>query len=119
MSLGQRIVKLRQIKNWKQGELAQKLGVTQRQLLRWEKDEVRPRPGAIQELARTFEVSIEELTSEAPPSGALRLQDEELVELLGYVPQLEPGRLDTLKNVLRDMITCQQIARLTNRKAAS
>ncbi len=119
MSLGQKIVKLRMLKNWKQGELAQKLGVTQRQLLRWEKDEVRPRPGAIQDLATTFGVSVQDLTSEGAPAGALKLDDEELVELLGYVPQLEPGRLDTLKNVLRDMVTCQQIARLTSRKAAS
>ncbi len=85
------------------GELAQKLGVTQRHLLRWEKDEVRPRPGAIQDLATTFAVSVQDLTSEGAPAGALKLEDE---ELLGYVPQLEPGRLDTLKNVLRDMVTC-------------
>lgn len=119
MSLGQKIVKLRMLRNWKQGELASKLGVTQRQLLRWEKDEVRPRPGAIQDLAKTFEVAVEELTAEGVPTSPLSLQDEELVELLGYVPHLEPGRLDTLKNVLRDMVTCQQISRLTSRKAAS
>lgn len=119
MSLGQRIIRLRRLKNLKQGELATLLGVTQRQLLRWEKDEVRPRQGAIKDLAKTFEVSIEELTGEGLPLAPQKVQDEELLELLGYVPQLEPSRLDTLKSVLRDMITCQQIARLTSRKVAS
>lgn len=118
MNLGQLIVKLRKRRNLKQGELAEKLGITQRQLLRWEKDEVRPRPKSIEDLASVLGVSLEELTSEPAAMAVPTVDDPELEELLVFVPQLEPSRLATLKNILRDMVTCQQISRLTARAAS-
>lgn len=117
MSLGQKIVRLRKQKNLKQGDLAAKLGVTQRQLLRWEKDEVRPRPKAIEDLSNVFGIAVEELTTGAAsePKAAATVQDTELLDILSSLPELEPARMDTLKGVLRDMIACQQMSRFTRR----
>ena len=118
MTLGQRIVKLRKQKNFSQGDLAKELDMTQRQLLRWEKDEVRPKPTAIEALAQLFGVSVEELTVGSTVADTNRIQDPELQELLSYVPELESSSLDTLKNLLRDMIACQQMSRFTRRIAS-
>ena len=111
MSLGQRIVSLRKQKNWKQKDLAEKLKITPRQLVRWELDQVVPRPKTIEELAQILEVSVQELTVEPEPNTLERLQDEELRELLGYVPELDPSRQEALKMVLRDIIACHQFSR--------
>lgn len=114
MSLGQRIVALRKQKNWKQKDLAEKLRITPRQLVRWELDQVVPRPKTIEDLAQILEVSVQELTVEPASSTLERLQDEELRDLLSYVPELDPSRQEALKMVLRDIIACHQFSRFTS-----
>lgn len=120
MSFGQRIVVLRKQKNWKQKDLAERLNITPRQLVRWELDQVMPRPKSIEELARVLEISVHELTAEPPANTLDKVQDEELRELLGYVPELDASRQEALKMVLRDIIACHQFSRFhgSHRKAS-
>jgi transcriptional regulator with XRE-family HTH domain len=114
MSLGKKIISLRQQKNWKQRDLAARLGVTARQLVRWELDQVRPRPNTIELLAQTLGVSAEELIAEAPVTSLEQVEDLELRELLRHVPDLDQPRLEALKLVLRDIISCHQFTRFSS-----
>jgi len=118
MSLGQRIVALRKQKNWKQKDLAEQLGITARQLVRWELDQVHPRPKSVEDLARVLEVSIPELLVEPSGNGLDQIEDSELRELLGYVPELDAHRQQALKLVLRDIISCHQFTRFNTRRAS-
>jgi transcriptional regulator with XRE-family HTH domain len=115
MSIGQRIVHMRKQKNWNQRELAEKLEISPRQLVRWELDQVQIRPKSIAKLAKALETTPENLIA-APSNGAKRIEDEELRELLDYIPELEPRRLDALKMMLKDIITCDQFNRFRSRQ---
>ena len=86
-----------------------------RQLVRWENDQARPRPKALEHLAEVLEVPLEELISEESESSVENIDDPELQDLLGQIHELSTGKLEALKTVLRDMITCEQITRVTTR----
>lgn len=118
MSLGRKIVTLRKQKNWKQKDLAEKLGITPRQLVRWELDQVQPRASSMEHLAEVLGVRVEELLSEPPQATLEAVQDEELRELLSYVPELDSSRQEALKLVLRDIIACHQFSRFSSRRAS-
>jgi len=115
MSLGSRIVSLRRQKNWKQVELAEKLGVAQRQLVRWENDQSRPRAPALKTIAKALDTTVEALISEPSPQSLERIEDPELRELLGCIPDFAKSKLDALKVLLRDMVTSHQVTRVTSR----
>ncbi|MGE0494382.1 MAG: helix-turn-helix domain-containing protein [Vulcanimicrobiota bacterium] len=61
MSLGRTISDLRKKKGLTQVELAEKLGVHQSHITRWESDRVRPRQSTLANLAEVLDCSIEEL----------------------------------------------------------
>lgn len=111
VSLGRQIVKLRMQKQWKQKDLAAKLGINQRHLVRWELDQAKPRPKGMKLLAEVLEVTVEELVEEAERSPLSRIEDPELKELVENIPSLNESKQAALKIVLRDMLTCQQIQR--------
>jgi transcriptional regulator with XRE-family HTH domain len=115
MSLGQKIVHLRKQKNWKQRDLAEHLGVSQRQLVKWELNQVEPRPSSIALLAEVLETTPEELLA-VPNSNVAKIEDQELRELLDYIPKLDPQRLEALKLMLKDMIACDQFTRFRGRQ---
>ena len=87
--------------------------------MRWELDQVVPRPKSIEELANALGVAVQELITEPSSSTLDRLEDEELRELLGYVPELDPSRQEALKMVLRDIIACHQFSRFHTQRRAS
>lgn len=111
MSLGRQIVKLRMQKQWKQKDLAERLGIDPRHLVRWEHDRAKPRPKALEKLAATLEVTVDELLGEAQRNPLSRIEDEELRDLVENIPSLNEAKQTALKTVLRDMLTCQNIQR--------
>jgi transcriptional regulator with XRE-family HTH domain len=113
MSLGKKIVQLRKQKNWRQQDLAERLGVTTRQLIRWENDQVELSPKTVRKLADVFELSPEELVAQSVTSPFERVADEELRDLLKFVPDLGEQQSLALKIILREMVTCHQISRYT------
>jgi len=117
VEIGQRIVQLRKQKNWSQKKLAERLGISARQLVRWELDQVEPRPKSIEKVAEALEVTPEELVSSSVESRFENVEDEELRELLEYIPELDPNRIEALKMMLRDFVTVHQFNRLANRQS--
>jgi transcriptional regulator with XRE-family HTH domain len=115
MTLGKRIVHLRKQKNLNQKQLADRLGIASRQLVRWENDRARPRPKALEQLAEVLEIPIQQLVAEAAHPTVDDIDDPELRELLNQIQELSQHKLDALKTVMRDMIACEQITRVTTR----
>lgn len=116
MGIGQRIVHLRKQKNWNQRELAERLGISPRQLVRWELDQVQLRSKSIAMLAEALDTTPEELVAVPVSNVTAKLQDEELRELLDYIPKLDSQRLEVLKFMLKDMVACDQFSRFRNRQ---
>ena len=115
MSLGQKIVSLRKQKNWRQQDFAEKLGVTPRQLIRWENDQVELSPKTIRKIADALGISPEELAAQQAQSPFDRVEDSELRELLSFVPELGDQQALALKIILREMVTCHQISRYADK----
>ena len=110
MSLGSKIAKLRKQKNLKQVELAKLLDIGHRQLVRWENDQSRPRPLALENLAKILGASIDDLTVEPAELKSIdQLPDQELRSLLAYLPEFNEQKIGALKVLLRDMVTSHKI----------
>jgi transcriptional regulator with XRE-family HTH domain len=66
--LGQRIVKLRRARGWKQGDLAERLGVPSARLGKWERGLNAPSLEDLTALAAVLEMTLDELVQGHPPA---------------------------------------------------
>ena len=115
MSLGKTISELRKKKQFKQSELAEKLGIHQTPVTRWETDKVRPRRKTLEKLAEVLGVPIEELAIADLNRLPSTLNDPELAELMQNIPKLgEPQRV-ALKTFLRDMLKLTELQTVLKR----
>ncbi len=112
MTLGKTIAQLRIQKNWRQADLAERLGVHPSHVTRWEADRVRPRRRTLESLAQALEVSLEELLEtdhRELGSRIVGLEDPVLTDLLGQVHKLDEREREALKTFLESMITRAQL----------
>lgn len=112
MSLGKTISKYRKAKSLKQSELAEKMGVSQSYIARWETDRSRPRDSTLQQLADLLEVPVEKLLVGGPEglASSLDIDDEELAEMITELPKLAAHEISALKVVLGSMLTRHRMA---------
>lgn len=87
MSIGERILKLRKQKGWKQKDLAKKAKVHPAHVSRWERGHMQPGSSTLARLAEVFEVSVDELVSsqEEEPST---VNDPQLLKTFQQAQQL-------------------------------
>jgi transcriptional regulator with XRE-family HTH domain len=93
--LGRRIVQLRERKGWDRTKLAELLGVSLERLKKWELGANLPSFGMLAPLARTLDVSIDELvTGEPAPAAGFspRQKDEAKGHIAGLVRLLKLTR---------------------------
>lgn len=112
MTLGKTIAQLRIQKNWRQADLAERLGVHPSHVTRWEADRVRPRRKTLESLAEALEVSLDELLQtdhRELGSRIVGLEDPVLTDLLGQVHKLDQREREALKTFLESMITRAQL----------
>ncbi len=88
-SMGQFIAVLRKAKGMTQRELAEMLGVSDKAVSRWERDECAPDISALPVLAEIFDITVDELLrgersakEEAPTKGAVERSEKQLKRLL-------------------------------------
>jgi len=103
-------------KQWKQKDLAEKMGVAPRNLVRWEHDQVKPRAKVIEKLAEVLEVTTEELLSGASLPHRILERDPEMVEILEQFSELETDQREALKVVLRDLVTLKRLETTMHRR---
>ena len=116
MSVGKAIADIRKRKGMTQAELAEKLGIQQSSINRWENDHVKPRVATLEKIAAILKVPIHELLlGKEGVASSLNINDLELVELLEELPKLDEDQLAALKLIIRDMLTRSQMQRMLSR----
>jgi len=111
MAIGQNIADIRKAKNMTQRDLAEKLGVSQSHIARWETEKSQPRRKALEELADVLEVSVDEILAGGKESLklALDIEDKELLSLLQELKNLSNKEVEALKTVIRGLLSRSRI----------
>lgn len=102
MSVGKAIARYRKLRDFTQSELAEKLGVHQTQIVRWEKDRARPRDGYLEQIAGALGVTPDDLLYS--DEEVEHVEDPELRALLLQVARLSDRQQEALKIFLGDML---------------
>lgn len=105
--IGRKILSLRKSRNMTQVNLADKLGITYQAVSSWERGNSMPDIEKLPEIAKLFEISIDELigeskvvtmmlnTSEQDPENFEKLTEEDITEVL---PILKPDQITEVVN---------------------
>lgn len=109
MTLGKTISELRKRKQYRQSDLAEKLGIHQTLVARWENDKTRPRRKTLEKLAEALEVSVQSLLASGFERLPEALDDPEMTELLQNLPRLSQAQREALKTFLRDMLKLSEL----------
>ena len=117
MTLGKTIIRLRTQKNWKQKDLAEQLGIHPRNLIRWENDQVRPRPKALQHLAKVLGVTVDELETGESATARLR-EDPELYEIVDQILELSTPQRNAIKLVVKDLLALRRMEMALQNRAS-
>jgi transcriptional regulator with XRE-family HTH domain len=105
IEISEKIKKLRTAKNWSQEELARRIGVAQQYISKYESGKTKPSYKILQKLAYVLEEPVEYLiTPENPESNDLKVNDQELLNLLARLEHLDAQDLITVKHVVEAMI---------------
>lgn len=106
MSLGKRIAKLRRAREWTQSQFADKVGVHNRHISRWETDKNRPSLSMLERIAKTFEVSVDELTEiDSRRSAGEILHDDRLLTQFELVQALPEEDQSAITRVIDAFLT--------------
>jgi transcriptional regulator with XRE-family HTH domain len=117
MSVGKVIAELRTERDLTQAQLADKVGVSQSYLARWESGKVLPRPRALKQIARALGVDAEELVEgqRVELEKTLGIQDNELLSLFQEVHALNASELEALKTLLRGLLSRSRMEQMLKR----
>ncbi|OIP31342.1 MAG: hypothetical protein AUK47_22645 [Deltaproteobacteria bacterium CG2_30_63_29] len=112
-TFGQRIRELRQRREWSQQELAEKVGVRQKQISAYERDINVPSGEIFIALADAFEVSLDYLAQRAEDQGPrANIGDLDLLERLQEIDKLSEADKELVKGVLDTFIVKSRFQRL-------
>jgi transcriptional regulator with XRE-family HTH domain len=116
MTLGERIKRLRQERNWSQTQLAQKLGLHQKQLSGYERNIHTPSVEVLIRVAELLDVSLDYLAFEnrEDTRSANQIADRDLLSKMEEVDKLPDIDKNAIKAVLDSFILksrFQQLAR--------
>lgn len=113
MSLGTRIKRLRQDRNWSQAKFAQKLNIHQKQISGYERNVHVPSTDLLIRIADLFNVSLDYLAFEnRDDSLQVQIADRDLLQKLEAIDQLTDADRNTVKAVLDTFIIKNQFQQL-------
>ncbi len=122
MSLGTRIKRLRQDRNWSQAQFALKLKVHQKQISGYERDVHVPSTDLLIRVADLFNVSLDYLAFEdRDDSQQVQIADRDLLQKMEAIDQLTDADRNTVKAVLDTFIIknrFQQLAAVPKEQTA-
>lgn len=102
MSIGRNIKTLRNQHNMTQGELADKLNVTNKAVSSWETDRTEPNMGMIEQMCRVFQCTKTELIDGISPSLPTGDTDDELMQ---KIQTLSPEQRKDVTNYIDFILT--------------
>jgi transcriptional regulator with XRE-family HTH domain len=113
-ALGERLRRLRSDRGWSQAQLANKLGVHQKQVSGYERGVHVPQTELLIRIAETFSVSLDYLAfADRDDTDHAGIADRELLEKLQALDQLPDTDRAIVKSVLDTYITKHRIQQLT------
>jgi len=105
MAIKDRIRQLRQEQNWSQTQLAQKMGIHQKQVSAYERGRNTPSTDVLIKLADIFDVSLDYLAFEAEGQSAkVNIKDRELLRRFEEIDKLSEKDKGTIKEILDTFI---------------
>ena len=105
MAIKDRIRQLRRESNWSQTQLAQKMGIHQKQVSAYERGRNTPSTEVLIKLADIFDVSLDYLAFEAEGRSAkVNIKDRELLRRFEEVDKLSEKDKGTIKEILDTFI---------------
>jgi len=124
MTLGDRIKRLRQERNWSQAQLAQRLNLHQKQVSGYERNVHVPSVDVLIRLAELLNVSLDYLAFENRDDArsATQIADRELLRKMEEVDKLPEADKSAIKAVLDSFILksrFQQLARIDEAQATA
>ncbi len=106
MSLGEKIARLRKTQGWTQSQFAEKVGVHNRHISRWETNKNRPSLAMLEKIAAVFEVSVDELTdAEGRKSAESVLHNNRLLKQFELVQALPQEEQNVITRVIDAFVT--------------
>lgn len=109
-SIGKTIAELRKAKGWTQIELAEKLGVSDKAVSKWESEGGFPEITQLPVLAKIFDVSIDYLMTGVKPDN-VNLEDMDATKRLTYI--IEKDDIDNFKKYNSNVISLSNVSRTT------
>lgn len=99
--LGTKIKQLRQVKTWTQEELANQIGVKQKQISSYERGSSNPTTDVLIKIAKAFDVSLDYLAfDEGAQNGSGKIKDRELLEYFEAIDNFPTEQKKAAKIVL-------------------
>ena len=118
-SLGRRIRELRQRRGWSKQELAERVGVRQKQISSYERDVNVPSGEIFIKLANAFDISLDYLARRAPENAAqVTIADLELLEKIQYVDRLTDEDRALVKQIMDLVILKDRFRKLASEPGA-
>ncbi|NKC15793.1 MAG: helix-turn-helix domain-containing protein [Gammaproteobacteria bacterium] len=115
MTLGERIKRLRQERNWSQTQFAQKLKVHQKQISGYERDVHVPSTELLIRMAGLFNVSLDYLAFDNREDlQQVQIADRDLLQKLEAIDRLADADRTTVKAVLDTFILKNQFQQLAS-----
>jgi len=115
MTLGERIKRLRQERNWSQTQFAQKLKVHQKQISGYERDVHVPSTELLIRMADLFNVSLDYLAFENREDlQQVQIADRDLLQKLEAIDRLTDADRTTVKAVLDTFILKNRFQQLAS-----
>jgi len=112
-TLGQRIRELRVRRGWSQQQLADKVGVRQKQISSYERNVNTPSGEIFIALADAFDISLDYLARRgANNATSINVADRELIEMVQVVDRLEDEDRALIKRVIDLVLLKQQFREL-------
>jgi transcriptional regulator with XRE-family HTH domain len=106
-TLGERIARLRKLRNWTQEELASRIELHPAHVSRIENNKMRPKDSTLERIAEVFGQSPDEL--EGHSSEELALQDEQLLRAFHYAQQLDADDKRTILKIVQALLTKKRV----------
>ena len=100
MTLGDNIKKYRKEVSLTQVELAERLGVAQNHIYRWERDKITPSIESLKKLAKELHVSVDSLLFTRKEREQLKPGDKELIDKLKDIDTLSSDDRITILNMI-------------------
>lgn len=112
MTQGERIARLRKMRNWTQEKLAEQAGIHSAHMSRIEKDKTRPKASTLAMIARALEVSTDELLDR--PLEQPALVDAELLRSFHQAQELDVEDKRLVIRIVTALLTRKRVEQVAS-----